>query len=92
MAKPLELWENRYHSLQRSARVGQTAVAKGTAYIFRVGHTHFEAAFAGYLVQPDGDWHGLLQEALRLFALSAQSDDCRSKEDYPFNLAQLYVE
>lgn len=86
-------WKNSYESLQLAIEIGQKSLEKGTAYIYRVGSVHFEAAFASYLTQAESeDWEKLFQEALRLFALSEQIDDCRSRKNYPFNLARLHIE
>lgn len=91
MTKGVEVWKRQYDSLQRAMRIGREAVPTGTAYVYRVGNTHFEAAFAGFVIQAD-DWRHLFSLALDFYAHSAGSDDCLSRKEYPFNLARLYAE
>lgn len=91
MTKGIEPWKQQYDSLQRAMRIGREAVSMGTAYLYRVGNTHFEAAFAGFVIQAD-DWRQLCSMALDFYAQSVASDDCLPRKEYPFNLARLYAE
>jgi hypothetical protein len=56
-----------------------------------VGSVYFEYGFTLFLRQVE-DWAEPLEEALRLFTRSAETGDCESRTNYPFNLARLYVE
>lgn len=86
-------WQKSYKSLQSAMRIGQASIEKGTAYIYRVGSIYYEAALACFLTQAKGEeWKNPIQEALRLFELSEQTDDCHSRRNYPFNLARMYLE
>lgn len=90
-SKAAELWLRTYHSHKDTVRVGQTALAKGTAYIYRVGSFAYEVAFAARILE-QADSSTLMIQALELFARSVESGDCANRTDYPFNLARLHLE
>jgi hypothetical protein len=86
-------WNEFANGLAATLSTGRRMVAEGKAYIYRVGRSIYSTAFARYLTHPEGDeWPALFSEALELFALSAERDDCQPRREYPFNLAGLLLE
>lgn len=89
----LSRWQSYAAGLEAVLVTGRQMVAEGDAYLYRVGHSAFEAAFGRYLADPQAAaWRNLLDEAVALFAQSVAQDDTRARRDYPFNLAALLLE
>lgn len=89
----IQTWQTQADSLARAMRIGRNLVNDDKGNIYQIGSAFFEAAFGSYLAQPDGDeWHATLEEALALFALAVERDDCRRWREFPHNQAQLHLE
>ena len=88
-----ELWAKHYQAFVNTLPVGESALEKGTAYVYRVASIYMEAGFSLYLIKTgDQEWITLVKRALELFARSVREQDCESRDQYPFNLARLYLE
>lgn len=92
MNKALARWYKRYQSLNSMLRIGRANIESGTAYIYRVAGFFYECAFAGLVSGEAKDWQELMRGAIEYDQLAVERGDLEKRDEYPFNLAQLYSE
>ena len=86
-------WQERAGSFARAKRIGRQLVEQSQGNLYQIGYAFYESAFAHYLTEPNGQlWRDDLQEALALYALARDRNDCERWPEFPFNLAHLLVE
>lgn len=89
----VQAWRQHADSLARARRVGRQLVDKGQGNLYQIGNAFFESAFALFVAQSETEeGRSQLQEALAIYRLAVERDDCARWPEYPFNLAHLLLE